>query len=169
MNHHGFTIVELIVIIAVMGVLLVLGVVNLSGTQANSRDSERKTDIETIAMHLETYYRSGTDSSTSVGQYPSVDPTNGLIGNEATFLRDIDAYSLMAPGAANSSLISATNKAQTVSDVLPQPTIAEYLYQPITTDGNLCDSSTTKECRKFNLYYKLEVDNTVYMVTSKNQ
>jgi type II secretory pathway pseudopilin PulG len=169
MKHRGFTIIELIVIIAVMGILLILGVANLSGSQANARDAERKTDIETIALHLETYYSSGTDGSSSIGQYPSVDPTNGLIGHETTFLRDIDTASLMTPGAASSSLIAATNNVQTTNGVLPQPSISQYLYQPIATDGSLCDSSTTKECRKFNLYYRLETDNIVYTVTSRNQ
>lgn len=169
MNRHGFTIIELIIIITVMSILLVLGVVNLNGAQANSRDSERKTDVETIALQLEAYYDSGNDTSTSVGQYPSVDPTNGLIGRETTYLRDLDVASLMAPGASSSSLIAATNNIQTVSGVLPQPTISQYEYQPIATDGSLCDNSTTKECRKFNLYYRLEVDNTVNMITSRNQ
>ena len=173
MDRRGFTIVELIVIIAVMGILLVLGVVNLNGAQANARDAERKTDIETLVAHLETYYKSGTDGSTAVGQYPSVpsvsDPTNGLIGHEIIYLRDLDTDTIMTPGASNSSLIAATNNIQTVAGVLPQPTIGQYLYQPIASDGNLCDNSSTDECRKFNLYYRLEVDNILYMVTSRNQ
>jgi type II secretory pathway pseudopilin PulG len=169
MKHSGFTVVELIVIITVMGILLVIGVVNLSGAEASSRDAERKADIETIATHLETYYGSGTDGSTSVGQYPSVQPSTGLIGNETTFLRDIDTDSLKTPGAANSSLIAATNNTQTVSGIAPQPTISQYIYQPIATDGSLCDNSSTKECRKFNLFYTLETDNNVYMITSRNQ
>lgn len=169
MKRHGFTIVELIVIITVMGILLVLGVVNLSGAQASARDAERKTDVETIATHLENYYKSGTDGSTSIGQYPSVDPTNSLIGHETTFLRDVDIDSLSTPGDESSSLVAATNNTQTVGGVAPQPTIAQYVYQPIATDGSLCDNVSTKECRKFNLYYRLEADSTVYKIMSRNQ
>lgn len=169
MNRHGFSIVELIVIITVMGALLLLGVINFNGTQANSRDSERKADIESIASYLETYYESGNDDSTSLGIYPSVEPSTGLIGNEASYFRDFDTDAIKSPNITSSSLISATNETPTIAGILPQPTINQYVYQPIATDGSLCNNSLTKECRKFNLYYRLEVDNSVNIVTSKNQ
>ena len=164
MDRRGFTIVELAVVITIMGILLVLGVVNLDAAQANARDSERKTDIETIAMHLETFYTFGTDASTTTGSYPST----SIIGQEKTFLRDINPKSLATPGASSSSLIAATNNLQTAADIAPQPTISQYVYQPIQSDGTLC-TLDEQECRKFNLYYRLEADNTVYIVTSKNQ
>jgi prepilin-type N-terminal cleavage/methylation domain-containing protein len=173
MYRRGFTIVELIITITIMGILLVLGVVNLRGTQANARDDERKTDIEAIAVQLESYYTSGNDASTTFGRYPST----GIIGNERVTLRDIDPKSLATPGApvdANnipiSSLVAATGVAQiqTTAGVTPQPTINTYVYQPVQADGTLCTTGA-QECRKFNLYYMLETDSTVYMVTSKNQ
>ena len=86
MKHSGFTIIELIIVIAIMGTLLVLGVVNLNGAQVSARDSERKADIEAIAYHLETYYTSGSDAIESIGQYPSVDSIDGLIGNELAYM-----------------------------------------------------------------------------------
>lgn len=170
MNRRGFTIIELTIIITVMGILLTLGVVNLSGAQANARDAERKTDIETIAQHLDNYYSSGSDFSTTVGNYPSTSLTATTASMTQAF-RDIDVKSLTAPNITDPTLtfISATNSLQTTGTILPQPTINQYVYQPIATDGSLCNDSSTKECRKFNLYYRSEADNTVYMVTSKNQ
>lgn len=167
-RSSGFTIIELIVVITIMGILLVLGVVNLNDAQINARDVERRTNIETIAYNLETFYTSGSDMIESIGQYPSVEATNGLIGKETTYLRDIDANSLSAPDSDTSSLIAATNNTQTIAEVTPQPTIDQYVYQPIATDGSLCDNSS-KECRKFNLYYMTESDEIIHMVTSKNQ
>jgi len=171
MKRHGFTIVELIIVITIMSILLVLGVANMRGAQANGYDSERKTDIETIATHLETYYQSGADGfgtngTTEVGSYPSTD----LISNEATLLRDLDTKSITAPDTTStpvSTFKAATNNTQTTAGVTPQPTKNEYIYQPIKSDGTLCTG--TSECRKFNLYYRLDMDSTVYMVTSKNQ
>jgi len=169
MNRHGFSIVELLVVITVMSVLLLLSVISFNGAEANSRDSERKVDIESIASYLETYYESGNDNSTSFGIYPSVKASTGLIGNEVSYFRDFDTDAIKSPNITSSSLISATNNTQTIAGILPQPTINQYVYQPIATDGSLCDNSLTKECRKFNLYYRLEVDNSVNIVTSKNQ
>jgi prepilin-type N-terminal cleavage/methylation domain-containing protein len=184
MNRRGFTIVELIIVITIMSALLVLGVVNLRGSRTSADDAERRVDIETIATQLETFYNSGNYDLTPpipAGTYPSVDPTKNLIGNETTMLSDINPDSLKTPGATSSSLIAATCTGlcvQTTAGVTPQPTISQYVYQPIESGGALCNSLATQECRKFNLYYKLEIASIstncpdpgfVCMLTSKNQ
>jgi len=169
MKRYGFTIVELIIIITIMGILITLGVVNLNGSQANARDAKRKTDIETIAIHLETFYTSGTDGSISVGRYPSTDELFGTDSNIRIpiVLRDIDLASVKAPGISNISLFAATNNLQTANNVIPSPTIDRYIYQPLQSDGTLC-LNATQDCRKFNLYTLLENGDQL-MVTSKNQ
>lgn len=169
MNRRGFTIVELIIVIAIMGILLVLVAVNLRGSQANGRDEERKTDIETIALNLETFYQSGSTGSTNLGRYPST----GIIGQETTILRDIDPKTLAVPGQTLSSLRAAGNSTQTTSGVIIPPSSSNdvYLYQPLKLVAgvwSLCTSGTD-ECRKFNLYYWSEVNNNVVMFKSKNQ
>lgn len=96
------------------------------------------------------------------GTYPSV----SLIGTlRANYLPNADSKIFTAPGGAD-ALIIATNSTQTTSGILPQPTTSQYVYQPIDSNGALCMSN---DCRKFNIYYRLEGDNTVYMVRSKNQ
>lgn len=177
MTRHGFTIVELIITITIMGILLTLAVVNLNATQISARDVERKTDIETIATTLEAYYNSNDSShSGSVdlagGSYPAtLNISNDT--NLKTALPGIDPRVLRAPGVETTdpkSLTVAANNIQTVAGVLPQPTISTYIYQPIKKDGSLCTKIVNRgDCRKFNLYYKLEADGTVYKVTSKHQ
>jgi prepilin-type N-terminal cleavage/methylation domain-containing protein len=169
MLRRGFTVVEIIITITIMGILLTLAVVSLTSSQVNSRDTERKGDIEALATHLETFYRNGSDTSPNPGRYPST----AITSNETALrnaLRDIDIKSVIAPGSAGMSatLAPATNATQTTTGVAPQPTITQYVYQPLQSNNTLC-SNETQECRKFNIYYRLEADNTVYMVTSKNQ
>jgi len=176
MDHKGFTIIELIIIITVMGILFVLGTVNLNGSQANARDAERKTDVETISLHLESYYKSGDDNSTVLGRYPSTILVSS-VDKMKRMLRDIDVKSITAPGATlpTDTFKASTNNIQTIAGVLPQPDKNQYIYQPIQSDGSLC-TLETQECRKFNIYYKLETattecpgPNNICMVTSKNQ
>ncbi len=168
MYRRGFSIIELLIVITIMGVLLTLAVVNMRGAQINARDAERKGDIESIALHLEAFYKTGVDSTTVFGRYPAI----ALAGSASSItgaLRDVNLKSFTPPGASgpDTGFKAATNNIQTTSGVLPQPTIITYVYQPLKQDGTLCDSYTY--CQKFNLYYMLEADNTVYMVTSKNQ
>jgi prepilin-type N-terminal cleavage/methylation domain-containing protein len=183
MKRRGFTIIELIIVIAIMGILLVLAVVNLRSTQINARDEQRKANVDAIAQNLEVYYRSGSAASTIVGRYPST----GITGQETTILPEIDPKSLISPSSTTdpntlvapstgvSSLVAATNATQTTAGVTPQPSSSNdvYIYQPLkTTDAGatwtLCTGGTD-ECRKFNIYYWHEIDNTVLMVQSKNQ
>ncbi len=170
MKMRGFTVVELIITITVMGILLTLAVVNISSTQVNARDVERKSDVASIVNHLEIFYKNGISTSTSVGRYPSTLLLATGSTSITTFLPDIDLLTVTAPGAASvdTSFIPATNNVQTTTGVTPLPTISQYVYQPIQTDGSLC-STELQECRKFAIYYRLELDDTIIKVMSKNQ
>jgi len=104
-----------------------------------------------------------------IGAYPSTLITaTSLTMTKA--LRDIDIKSISAPGITDPMLtfIPATNSIQTTDEVTPQPTIDQYVYQPLKQDRTLC-SLASDQCQKFNLYYRLEADSVVYVETSKNQ
>lgn len=172
MLKRGFTMVEIVIVIAIMGVLLTLAVASISTAQANSRDAERKADVDALSSNLESFYRTGSTGAGSTGRYPSTVITT----NEATLrslLRDIDLKAVTAPNAASvvTSFVAATNEVQTVSGVTPQPTIGQYVYQPLQVNGSgwsLC-TAETQECRKYNIYYRLETNSSVQMATSKSQ
>ncbi len=53
-NPQGFTLVELMVAIAILAILSVAGLIIYSGAQKNARDSRRREDISAIATALET-------------------------------------------------------------------------------------------------------------------
>lgn len=177
MRRSGFTLIEVLVTITIMAVLLIIAVFVIRGGEANARDNERKTDVATIAQQLETYYTSGSDTATMLGQYPGLDQVPGNSAtpatNEATTkatLRDLDWKTLRAPGVpdtSNMSLIAATGAgAQT-------PTVGQYIYQPLAyvttpTPGYVLCTTTSQSCRKFVIYYTLENGGT-QTVVSKNQ
>src|SRR5664279_2951760 len=130
-RSHGFTIIELVVVIVILGILLTLVVANLTSGQVGVRDAERKVDITNIATHLETFYTSGTSGITP-GGYPGVDQLSSE-ANWLVALRDLDPANLRAPGYVSGpiSLVPATNNVTTTAGVLPQPTNTSYVYQPM--------------------------------------
>ncbi|MEO6109731.1 MAG: type II secretion system protein [Candidatus Saccharimonadales bacterium] len=167
MKQRGFTVVELIITITIMGILLILTIVNINGNQVASRDNERTADIATIQTWMENFYSAGSPVNGIPGNYPAVQVTTPT--NFQPNIPDADPKTFTAPGASNNftSFIQATNSVQTTTGVAPQPTISQYVYQPIDSTGAICSNGL--DCRKYNIYYRLEKDNTVYMVMSKNQ
>lgn len=167
MNRRGgFTLIELLITITIMVVLMTLAVISLRSNQASARNEDRKTDITVIAQQLEDYYRSGSDpiATYKTGQYPPTDFLNNE-NNIRTALRDIDAKALRAPDVAESSPVSLTMATSTVE---PTPTESVYVYLPLTAANTLCQTSS-QECRRFTLYYKLEGNAVTQKVVSKNQ
>lgn len=57
---RGFTLVELLVVVAIIAILSTIGLTIFTSAQANARDARRKADIEAIANALETTRSPGT-------------------------------------------------------------------------------------------------------------
>jgi len=55
-KQKGFTIVELLIVIVVIGILAAITIVAYNGIQQRGRDAQRKSDISTMAKALELYY-----------------------------------------------------------------------------------------------------------------
>lgn len=55
-SRQGFSLVELLIVMAMIGVLAFLLVGSYSGSQARARDVRRKNDLKQIASSLELYY-----------------------------------------------------------------------------------------------------------------
>jgi len=53
---RGFTLVELLVVMAIIGVLAAIVMVNLTESQKKSRDAKRKADLNTILTAMMLYY-----------------------------------------------------------------------------------------------------------------
>lgn len=55
MKRNGFTLIELMVVVAIIGILTALVTVNLSDARERARDVQRKTDLKAIQGALELY------------------------------------------------------------------------------------------------------------------
>jgi len=64
-KEKGFTLIEIVLVLAIAGLLLVIVFLAVSGAQKSRRDTQRKTDLGRVAATLENY------ASNNNGAYPA--------------------------------------------------------------------------------------------------
>jgi len=134
-RSQGFTIVELLIVIVVIGILALLVITTYSGIQAKARNSKRQTDIQSLQTQLEAFFSQN-------GYYPSLtnmkDTASG--GWIDTNMKSLDKNALIDPS-------NPTQSNQLVST----PTAKSYSYQVTQSDGTTSCESDDTTCAKYTL------------------
>src|SRR5579884_2484253 len=71
LDRKGFTLIELMVVIAIIAILATVGFVSFTHAQISARDSKRKQDLRSLKVALELYYEKNH-------RYPS-SPSSGAV------------------------------------------------------------------------------------------
>lgn len=134
----GFTLVELLVVIAVISVLASISIIAFSQFSTSANDSARKSQVTSISKALDKYYQAN-------GSYPNC---NALTGDPDTIISTLGLTGLKpsvfkAPGDTASNSIQCGGSSA----------INKFVY---TGDGTTECTNNTSSCRSFTLQYKEE-------------
>lgn len=172
-KESGFTIIELLIVIAIIGILATLVLTNFQGAQAKGRDTVRKNDINSLYQKLEEFYNeNGSYINSGITTTSTAAPVDNSNATSDAFFPGIDIGAVVDE---DGKLIETTF---TDSDTAPTPTVAntsaddvigaEYelaLYGAGCTDGN-----TANACIKYVLaaYQETTDGNAPYEKNSLN-
>lgn len=148
-KEAGFTIVELLIVIIVIGILAALVLNTFQGVQARARDTERRTDLNSVATQLEAYYA-------DFGHYPD--------GSAATTCGDGTgscALSVLTTRGLDAEALNDPNN--NAMNVAANPNSDNEYYYDVT--GATC---TGGQCDSFVLSTDLESEATTYTKNSLN-
>lgn len=130
-KQQGFTIVELLIVIVVIGILAALVITTFNGIQQKGRDTERQTDIKALHGQLEAYYAQN-------GRYPTLANLNDSSFRSSN-MKGLDAEALQDPKGSSQTLVASA-------------TANSYAYTVTPAD---CDNTTT-DCTGYTLTATLE-------------
>ena len=128
-KQRGFTIVELLIVIVVIGILAALVITTFTGIQQKARNTERTTDIKALHGQVEAYYAQN-------GKYPTLANMNDATWR-STNMKGLDAEALKDPKGSAQTLVAS-------------PQANAYSYAVTASDGSACDN-TTKDCAQYTL------------------
>lgn len=133
-KQQGFTIVELLIVIVVIGILAALVITTFTGIQQKARNTERETDIKAIHGQVEAYYAQN-------GKYPTLANLNDSTWR-GTNMKGLDQEALKDPKNA------ATDGTQ--YQLGSSAAANKYSYAVTASDGTACDNSA-KDCAQYTL------------------
>lgn len=147
---RGFTLIEMLVVISIIGILATLVAANLNSARSRARDAQRKSDIKNISTALRIYYN-------DKGSYPANDGSNQMIACDPGTTSCVwgtewnigtTVYMQTLP---KDPLSSAQNYRYTMGSVIDPSDTDSYILQACLENGsdtngvpsgNLCTSGT---------------------------
>jgi prepilin-type N-terminal cleavage/methylation domain-containing protein len=132
-KQKGFTIIELLIVIVVIGILAAIVITTYGGIQAKQRNTTRQDDVKSLQAQLEAFYSQN-------GYYPSLTDMNSASWRTKN-MTSLDTNDLIDPSSSETN----ANVQLTAT-----PGAKVYAYQVTDSNGNSCETSDTN-CAKYTL------------------
>lgn len=146
-RQEGFTIVELLIVIVVIGILAALVITTYSGIQAKARNAKRQTDINSVQTQIEAYFA-------DQGHYPSFADLS-TASWDTQHLKSLDQSALHDPSAGSGTGITLSQTAG----------LKVYQYAPLDSSGGSCEADDNT-CATYTLTATLENGGGTYTKTN---
>jgi general secretion pathway protein G len=98
----GFTLIEMVIVIVVIGILMGIAFQGISSVQQNARDTRRLADLRKVQTHLELYFG-------KCGHYPSTQNCGDLSGGTGS----------LAWATLTTKLAEVVNESEVPKDPIP--------------------------------------------------
>jgi len=156
-KQSGFTIVELLIVIVIIGILAGLVITTFVGIQQRARNSERQTDINSVSSQLEAYFAKNSG-------YPALADLNASAwrtGNEVKL------------GDADKAIDDPSGGADPVLAATAPTAVGRYSYVPtpascVSPTDNTGAAASGTFCTGYTLTAFQEGGSAVYTKTAAN-
>ena len=144
-NQRGFTLPELLTVVAIIGTLSSIGVVSYDSVRANSRDVKRVSDLKQVQSALELFFENH-----------SYYPGDSFTGSEGTII-----------GLPQTRFLTDSGFRPQEDGILymivpknPEPNGSPYVYRSMDRAGNDCDA---ERCDAYAILFTLEKGQGSYL------
>lgn len=134
-KNKGFTVIELLIVIVIIGILATLVVITYNSIKQKDRDTQRKTNINTLQGKVEAYFAQN-------GKYPTLANINNSSWRTAN-MKTLNVSTLQDPKSKTPTLVAA-------------PATNAYAYEPTPIDCN----NNGLDCTGYTLTATLEAGGT---------
>lgn len=164
--RKGFTVVELLIVISIIGILAAVVLANLSGSTKRGRDAERQADLRNLQNAVEAYKQKngkypdmGTDGNSDTWASENESGGEYIVGLAPAFITSLPrdaakgsslgyAYTVSTDGSVYKIMAYNTVESETVTDTHP--------FKRCDTSG-MCsayDDDALEPCSPDNVIYK---------------
>ena len=141
-HNPGFTVIEIAVVLVISATLLLMASMQVTQAQVNSRNSERREDLNMIAQCLQNRFIATQEFYSTVAELESCPKASDI---------------LTPPGQSTPNTVKAINNEQSFWSSQPSPQNNDrYVFQPLTSSGALCTNPVSDPCVHFALYASRE-------------
>lgn len=151
-NNRGFTLVELLVAVGIIGVLASVSIVSINSVRLKARDAKRVADVKMVQNALEIY------ASDKNSLYPLAGTAEVELGdaNHDRFCGSLAGFEDGTTGATTTVGCETATDTTYMAKVNADPGSNAIKYMGLDSAGVQCNEATGSDCVSYQITFTLE-------------